>query len=200
MARVSGDIERSNDIVATRIFKRSKTFVSNKVWPILDPIVKHHLDPTIKEHNFSDLELKILETIEDESSIRTDHLRKTLNLGGKENNSKFHRSLTHLESYALIVGVEDPHPERHLHANIWQTWDTRTKGGSRPASRSYSDALARLLGKTIDACVIVREDQIPGWFEWSSDMQVAKDQALQDGSVLKSGPYLVSPKVSDVNN
>src|SRR5207249_12029295 len=121
VARASRDIEGRKDILATRIFRRTKTFVSNKLWPILDPIVKHHQDPAVKREIFSDIELKILETIGTEGSIRTDRLRKKLKLETKENNSKFHRSLANLESYALIVGVEDPHPERHLHANIWQT-------------------------------------------------------------------------------
>ncbi len=200
IARVSRDIEGSNDILATRIFKRTKTFVSNRIWPILDPIVKYHQDPKVRRRILSDLELKTLETIESEGSIRSDHLRKKLNLEGKENNSKFHHSLTNLESYALIAGVEDPHPEKHLHANVWQTWDTKTREATSRGSLSYNDALVKLLMKTVDACVLAREDQIPRWFAWSSDMQAAKEQLLLDGSILKTGHYLVSPKVRDLNN
>jgi hypothetical protein len=162
--------------------------------------VKHHQDRATEHKILSDLELQILETIETEGSIRTDRLRKKLKLEAKENNSKFHRSLTNLESYALILGVEDPHPERHLHANIWQTWETRTHEGKRLASLSYDDALAKLLVGTVDACVLAREDEIPRWFEWSSDLQATKDHALREGSILKSGPHLVSPKVRDVNS
>ena len=200
VARASRDIEGRKDILATRIFRRTKTFVSNKLWPILDPIVKHHRDPAIKREILSDVELKILETIGTEGSIRTDRLRKKLKLETKENNSKFHRSLTNLESYALIVGVEDPHPEKHLHANIWQTWDTRTQEGKSHASLPYSEALSKLFVKTIDACVIAREDQIPTWFEWSSEMQAAKEQSLLNGAILRSGDYLVSSKVHNVNS
>jgi len=200
VARVSRDIEGRKDILATRIFRRTKTFVSSKLWPLLDPIVKHHQDLAVKQQILSDIELKILETIRTEGSIRTDRLRKKLELEAKENNSKFHRSLSNLESYALIVGVEDSHPEKHLHANIWQTWDTRTHGGRSPNSLSYSEALGELLVKTIAACVLVREDQIQKWFEWSTDMHPLKEKLLLDGTVLRSGPYLVSSKVLDVNN
>jgi hypothetical protein len=200
VARVSREIEGRNDVLATRIFRRTKTFVSNKLWPILDPIIKHHQDPAVKREILSDLELKILESIESEGSIRTDRLRKKLKLEAKENNSKFHRSLSNLESYAMIVGVEDPQPEKHLHANIWQTWNTRTNEERGRDSTSYREALATLLGRTIDACVLVREDQIPKWFEWSSDMQAVKDQSLLDGTIVKSGRYLISSKVDDVNN
>src|SRR6266705_1364963 len=63
VARVSRDIEGRKDILATRIFRRTKTFVSNKLWLILDPIVKHHQDPAVKREILSDIELKILETI-----------------------------------------------------------------------------------------------------------------------------------------
>ena len=200
VARVSREIEGRKDILATRIFRRTKTYVSNELWPILDTIVKHHQDPPVKEQILSDIELKILETVGTEGSIRTDRLRKKLKLEAKENNSKFHRSLINLESYALIVGVEDPHPERHLHANIWQTWDTRIHEGRGRNSLSYGEALGKLLVKTIDACVLAREDQIPKWFEWSAHMHPVKEKLLLDAAVLRSGPYLVSSKVRDVNN
>jgi hypothetical protein len=195
VAHVSRDIGGRNDILATRIFKRTKTLVSNKVWPIIDPIVKHHQDPAVNRKILSELEVKILEFIESEGPIRTDRLRKKLKLDAQENNSKFHRSLTNLESYTLIVGVEDPNPEKHLHANIWQTWDIRTQKGKSPASLSYSEALSKLLVKTVDACILAREDQIPRWFKWSSDMEVAQKQLLLDGAILKSGQYIVSTKV-----
>jgi len=200
VARVSREIEGRNDILATRIFKRTKTFVSSALWPILDPIIKHHQDPTVKREILSDLELKILESIESEGSIRTDRLRKKLKLDAKENNSKFHRSLTNLESYALIVGVEDPNPEKHLHANIWQTWGIRTQKGKCHSSLSYGEALSKLLVKSVNACILAREDQIPRWFKWSSDMEAAKEQLLLDGALLKSGQYLVSSKVRNLKN
>ncbi|HVH15702.1 MAG TPA: hypothetical protein VNA15_08300 [Candidatus Angelobacter sp.] len=200
VAHVSREIEGRNDILATRIFKRTKTFVSDELWPILDSIVVHHLDPEVKGRILSDLELKILETIRSEASIRTDLLRKKLKLESKENNSRFHRSLSTLESYALIVGVEDPHPEKHLHANIWQTWDTRTRQDQRLSNLPYNEALSKLLVKTVDACVLAVEDQMPGWFKWSSDMHEAKQQSLKDEAILKSGRYLVSTKTRDAIN
>ncbi len=195
MARVSREIEGRNDILATRIFKRTKTFVSSTLWPILGPIVEHHQEPDVEGRTLSDLELKILESIESEGSVRTDRLRKKLKLEAKENNSKFHRSLINLESYALIVGVEDPNPEKHLHANIWQTWGNRTQKGKSHSSLSYSEALCKLLVKTVDACILAREDEIPRWFMWSADMETAKKQLLLDGAILKSGQYFVSTKV-----
>jgi len=179
----------------TRIFRRTKTFVSSKLWPILDSIVKHHQDPATKRRILSKTELKILETIEKEGPIRTDHLRKMLKLEAKDNNSIFHRSLRTLESYALIVGVEDPHPEKHLHANIWQTWDARTQEAKVRNSLSYGEALAKLLVKTVDACVLAREDQIQRWFEWGSDMQAAMKQALLDGAIQKFDQYVISSKL-----
>jgi hypothetical protein len=157
--------------------------------------VKHHQDLAVRRKTFSDLEQKVLETIEAEGSIRTDRLRKKLRLEGKENNSKFHRSLINLESYALIVGVEDPHPERHLHANIWQTWDTRTSKGIGRAGLSYNDGLAKLLEKTVDACVLAREDQAGKWFRWSSDMETVKERLLREGRVVRAGSFLVTPRI-----
>ena len=194
--RISREVEGRKDILATRIFRRTKTFVSDELWPILGTIVKHHQDPIVRRKTFSDLEQKLLETIEAEGSIRTDRLRKKLRLEGKENNSKFHRSLGNLESYALIVGVEDPHPERHLHANIWQTWDARIGEGIDRVGLSYHEALAKLYEKTIDACVLAHEDQMRKWFRWSVELEVAKEESLKNGGILKAGPFIITPRIS----
>ena len=195
VARASRAIERREDVLAARIFRRTKTFVSKKLWPTLDTIVKHHQDPTVSGRTFSHLELKLLETIETEGSIRTDRLRRQLRLEEKENNYKFHRALTNLESYALIIGAEDPYPERHLHANIWQTWDTRTGKRMGSAGLSYREALGKLLEKTIDACVLAREDQVGKWFQWSTDMEAVKEEVLKEGLVARAGSFLMTPRV-----
>jgi hypothetical protein len=195
VARVSREIEGGKDILATRIFRRTKTFVSNKTWPILDPIVKHHIDLVQKGEIFTGLEQHLRKTIQDQGSIRTDQLRKKLRLEAK-NNSKFHRALTNLESYALIIGVEDPKPEKHLHANIWQTWETRTSNGIDRPGLSYEKALGKLLEKTIDACVLAREDQVRKWFQWGPDMEAVKEELLNEGLVVRAGSFLVTPRVA----
>jgi len=195
IARVSREIEGRDDILATKIFRRTKTLVSNKIWPILDPIVKYHKDLVQKREILSGVEQRLLNTIEAEGSIRTDLLRKKLRLEAKENNSKFHRALANLESYALIVGVEDPNPEKHLHANIWQPWETRTSGGIGRVSFSYERALAKLLEKTIDACVLAREDQVRKWFQWSSDMEAVKEELLREGLLVRAGSFILTPRV-----
>src|SRR5207244_12342972 len=132
-----------------------KNIISIKLTSFSHTTYKQHQKLAVKQQIRTDIELKILENIRTEGSIRTDRLRKKLELKAKENNSKFHRSLSNLESYALIVGVEDPHPEKHLHADIWQTWDTRTQKKGGRNSLSYSEALGKLLAKTIDACILV---------------------------------------------
>jgi hypothetical protein len=195
IAQVSREIEGRSDILATRLFRRTKTFVSSKIWPTLDPIVKHHRDLLRREMILSGTERQLLKTIEEESSIRTDRLRKMLGLEAKENNSRFHRALTNLESYSLIAGVEDPHPEKHLHANIWQTWDTKTRKLAGRAELSYERALSELLETTIHACVFARESQVTKWFPWGKDMTAAKEELLDQHRLLKEGSFLVSPLV-----
>jgi hypothetical protein len=195
VARVSREVEGKDDILACRLFRQTKTFVSDKLWPTLNPIVKHHQGLVQKGTLLSDLERRLLETIDAEGSIRTDRLRKKLRLEAKENNSKFHRSLTSLESYALIIGVEDPNPERHMHANIWQTWNTRTGKRASREGLSYPEALSKLLEKTIDASVLAREDQLGKWFRWAADMPAVKEELLEKGALLKAGPYLVTSRI-----
>ena len=193
VARVSREIEGRDDILVTRIFRRTKTFVSNKIWPILDPIVKHHKELLLGGEILTGLEQRLLKIIQAESSIRTDRLRKKLGLEAKENNSKFHRALTNLESYALIIGVEDPKPEKHLHANIWQTWEKRTILTDRP-NLSYREALAKLFEKTVDACVFAPENQVRKWFKWSAYMEDVKEELLREGLVVRVGSFLVTPR------
>ena len=196
VARVSSEIERRDDVVATRIFRRSKTIVSNKLWPIISSIVNHHSEAGTRKKLLPPLDLKLLETIGSEGPIRTDRLRKTLRLEAKRETSRFHRSLANLESYAMIVGAEDPQPEKHLHANIWQTWEKRT--GSPGVNLDYDEALTNLFKATVDACVIVREEEAGKWFRWSADMKSVKDQLLAHGSILNIGSQLISLRVQDV--
>ena len=187
LAKVSGQIERRDDIVATRIFRRSKTFVSQRLWPIIDPIVKHE-----KEHQtFSLLESKLLETIEREGSIRTDRLRNLLRVEVGSGNSRFHRSLANLESYMLIVGAEDPHPESHLHANIWRTWEDRTQAKRRRSPASYHQAISRLLEETIKTCVIVKDIEVRKWFRWGEQTEKAKSELLANNKIMKVGSHLI---------
>lgn len=192
IARASGEIEARNDILASRLFRRTKTLVSNKVWPSLDPVVRHQRELLERGEILSGLERRLLRTIEQEKSIRTDHLRKTLRLEAKENNSRFHRALTNLENYSLIVGVEDPRPEHHLHANLWQTWESKTSGEKR-AQLSYEDGLAELLEITINASVLAPEKEVAKWFPWGEDMNAAKQELLEKNRLLKEGSFLVSP-------
>jgi hypothetical protein len=187
LAKVSGEIERRDDIVATRIFRRSKTLVSEKLWPMIDLIVKHE-----REHEkLSPLESRLLETIEREESIRTDRLRKTLRLEAGTGTSLFHRSLSNLESYMLIVGAEDPHPERHLHANIWQTWENRTGAKRRRPPFSYHESVSKLLEETVKTCVIVKDAEVMKWFRWRDETEEAKSELLTSNKIMKIGNYLI---------
>ena len=195
IASISSEIERREDILASRVFRRTKTFISDKLWPVLDSIVRHQRELVAMGKILSALERKLLETVEGEGPIRTDQLRKQLKLEAKENNYKFHRSLTNLESHALIVGAEDPHPEKHLHANIWQTWEKRTHGHVGHVRLSYQESVTKLLGESINACVLTREDQIEKWFEWRTGIEGAKNNLLQSGKVRRAGPYLVTSRV-----
>ena len=200
IARISSEIERRDDILASRVFRRTKTFLSDKLWPVLDSIVRHQRELVAKGKILSALERKLLETIGAEGPIRTDQLRKRLKLEARENNYEFHRSLTNLESHALIVGAEDPHPEKHLHANIWQTWEKRTHNLAAHATLSYQESVSRLLEASIEACVIIREDQIRKWFEWTTDIQAAKENLLQSGKIRQADSYLVASRVPDASN
>ena len=185
LTKVSGQIERRNDIVATRIFRKSKTLVSDRLWQVIDPIARYE-----REHErLSPLESKLLRTIQREESIRTDRLRKTVTAG--VGTSLFHRSLANLETYMLIVGAEDPHPERHLHANIWQTWENRTGAKSRHSDVSFNESVSRLLEETVKTCVIVKDAEVRKWFRWREQIEKAKSELLTSNKITKVGTYLI---------
>ncbi len=187
-------LDRERDILGTRIFRRSKTLVSRELWPILDPIVKHHQQLAAKHEILSGLERKILKLLDAEGPTRTDHLRAHLKLEGKTFTNRFHRALSRLESYGLIVGYEDPKPERHLHANIWQLWSQRVQ--SKKADLSYEKALTRLLEKTVNACVLASARDVEKWFQWKSEIEQARQGMLKKGTIVEAGSYLVASRVA----
>lgn len=196
ISRVLGNIERRNDVIASRVFKRSKTLVSNRLWPILDVIVRHQRELVTQGKLLSSIERPVLTCIETQGPIRTDVLRRRLGLEDKAHNSRFHSALTNLENYSLIVGAEDPKPERHLHANIWQTWKQRT-GKVKRSTVSYQEAMQGVLEKTLEACVLAREVNIRRWFRWIPDTEEAMNDLLKKNKVMRAGPFLLSGKTAE---
>ena len=192
--RALGQLERTEDILSTRIFRQSKTLVSERLWPVLDPIVKHYQQLTANHKILSELEWKILKLLDNKGPTRTDHLRSQLDLEGKQFTRRFHRALSRLEAYGLILGYEDPKPERHLHANIWQVWTRRVHVEKTPSS--YQDALATLLEKTIDACVLAPVDGIGKWFQWNRHLLETVRGLVGEGKVLEVDGYYAAARTS----
>ncbi len=187
-----GQLERTEDILSTRIFRQSKTLVSEKLWPVLDPIVKHFQELAANHKILSEPEWKILKLLEDKGPTRTDHLRRQLGLEGKQFTSRFHRALSRLEAYAIILGYEDPKPERHLHANIWQLW-TRRVHVEKTAS-SYQESFKRLVEEAIGACVVAPVGGIGKWFQWNGNLSEAIRDLVNDAIVLEVDGYYVASR------
>lgn len=198
LSLVFGEIERRDDILASKIFRNSKTFISSKLWPILDPIIQHHRRLVEEAKLLSPIEKRILAVVESTGPIRTDSLRRKLGFEGRENAYKFHRALTNLESYSLIVGAEDPKPEKHLHANIWQTWEKRTGRTSSQKSLSYQEAVEQLLEKTLETCVLVDERQIRKWFRWNNETETAKEKLLKKNTIVRIDTHVIKRGTMEV--
>ena len=188
-------LDRAKGVVSTRIFRKSKTLVSHQLWPILYPIVAYHSDLASQHKILSELDWQILKFIDENGPTRTDHLRRNLRLEGKSNTSPFHASLSRLESYAFIIGHEDPHPERHLHANIWQSWRTIANQSAKREELSYQGAVEELLSKTMDAVILAPEKEVGRWFPWKESCLEAKERLLDSGKILQAGNFLVALKV-----
>ena len=191
------EIPRRKDIIGTRIFRNTKSFVSDRLWPILDPIVRHDQELADRHEILSQTEWKILDTLEDNGPTRTDRLRASLKLQGKQHTAKFHRALAQLENRGLIVGYEDPNPEKHLHAAIWHLWRQRI-GSTRKVVEAlpYEKALSELLERTLDACVIAPEEQAGKWFIWNGQLMKAKEKLVASGKILRAGSFLVTGRIA----
>jgi hypothetical protein len=189
------DMGRRNDIIATRIFRNSKTFVSNRLWPTLDPIIRHYQDLAGKRKILSQLEWNILQTLGEKGPTRTDMLRPNLKLEGKQHTSRFHGALNRLEGLGIIVGYEDPKPEKHLHASIWHLWSQRVGLQERTAT-TRETALAELVERTLDASIFAQEKEVRNWFSWNGELAAAKDELVAKGRILRAGPFLFAPRIS----
>src|SRR5207244_8940311 len=78
-----------------------------------------------------------------------------------------------------------------------KTTDMRNHKHASHNTLSYQESVSRLLEASIEACVIIREDQIRKWFEWSSDTEAAKENLLQSGKFRRADSYLVTSRVLD---
>ncbi len=194
LGRALSKLERSKVVVPTRIFRRNKTLVSQQLWPSLTPIVKHFSEEASGDRTFSKLERSILELIGRLGPIRTDKIKGELSIRGKADSGKFHMSLSKLESYALIVGSEDPQPERHLHANIWSHWKSIAPDAKGKPDTSYVDAISQLLEVTLDAAVLAPEKEVAKWFRWKQEALEAKEKLLNAGKIIQAENFLVTPR------
>jgi hypothetical protein len=194
LGRTLSKLEQSKVLVPTRIFRRSKTLVSRQLWPSLTPVVKHFSEDASGDRTFSKLERNILEVIGRIGPIRTDKLRDELSVHGKTDSGKFHSSLSKLESYALIVGSEDPQPERHLHANIWSHWKSIAPGIKMRPDLSYEAAIRQLLEKALEAAVLAPEKEVAKWFRWKQETLEAKEKLLNAGKIIQAENFLVTPR------
>jgi hypothetical protein len=195
LGRVLSQLDRARSIVPTRIFRKSKTLISRRLLGALDPIVRHFSILASKHEIFSQQEWTILDFIQDNGPVRTDKLRQELGLRGKNNTTLFHTSLKKLESYALVIGIEDPHPEKHLHANVWHDWATLVVRTGPRREFSYQDSVEQLLSKTMDAVILVPEREVGKWFLWKQSALEAKAKLLDSGGIIQAGNFLVTPRV-----
>ncbi len=190
------EIPRRDDIIGTRIFRNSKTFVSNRLWPILDPIIRRYDRMVVKREILSEPEWKILDTLKEKGPSRTDRLRSILKLDDKQQTARFHRALARLETRGLIIGFEDPNPEKHLHAAIWHPWSMKIRL-YKETGMSYERALAELLQRTVDSAVVVEEKEVGKMFNWKGDLTTAMEELVEKRKILHSGPFLFAPRVAD---
>ncbi len=198
LGRALSQLDRSRNIVPTRIFRKSKTLVSRQLSATLDPIVSHFATLASKRQIFSQQEWTILKFIEDNGPARTDKLRQALGLQGKGNTAPFHASLAKLESYCLIFGNEDPHPEKHLHANIWRGWRAESKSKRPRREISYQESVEQLLSKTMDAAILAPERDVGKWFQWKQSALEAKAKLLDSGRIVQAGDFLVTPRAVNI--
>ncbi len=190
------ELSKDKDVIEMRIFRDTKTLVSSKLWPVMDPIVEHYHKLASDHRILSTFEWRIMDVLEEKGPTRTDKLRITLQLTGKTNTAPFHRSLVKLESLGLIVGYEDPKPERHLHANIWRLWPQAFTERSNKGSPSYEKALEGLLQCTIEAAVLVPEKEVADWFRWNDCLLEAKEALVSSGKALRAGRFLLATTVA----
>lgn len=179
-----------------RILRDTKTLVSKWLWPVLDPIVQHYGKLASEHRILSGAEWRVLDSLEENGPTRTDKLRATLQLTGKTNTSPFHRSLAKLEGLGLIVGHEDPKPERHLHANIWLPWGQVFTERSKKGLPSYEKALGDLLQCTVEAAVLVPEKEVENLFRWNGSLLETKESLVSNGRVLREGGFLLATTVA----
>ncbi len=191
------ELSTDKDVLETRIFRDTKTLVSRELWPVLKPIVERYRKLALEHRILSAVEWRVMDVLEKRGPARTDRLRAMLQLTGKMNTSPFHRSLAKLEGLGLIVGHEDPKPERHLHANIWRLCSEAFSGRTSKRPPSYGKALEDLLENAIEAAVLVPEKEVKNWFRWNGSIVEAKEMLVSSGRVIRAGNFLLSAEVAE---
>jgi len=196
LGRALAKLERSKVLVPTRIFRKSKTLVSRESWSAIEPVSQYFSSQVPKHGTFSEFETRIFEYIAEKGSIRTDRLREALGVKTKTESVRFHLGLSRLEGFALIFGVEDPNPERHLHANIWSSWKSLHREIQPVRSLSYHEGVGQLLLEALDSAVLASEKEVAKWFQWKQSTLECKEELLNSERIIQAGDFLVTPRAA----
>lgn len=189
------ELAKSNTILSAKIAGGRELYVSKRLWPLLDQIVRTlEVDMDGRGQTWRSLSpvaKKIHEYLKRNGPTRTDILRQSLGLKTPRQGKIFHRAKRELESSGILLSaaVEMKELGRHAHIGRLSLWTHRFPKSIRTRTKlrkSFPQSVAAFLETCIDAAVLVEEKTTGEWLPWMRDEEKKVVSSLvESGRVIR---------------
>lgn len=173
-----GELAKSKDILVAKIIGGRELYISKRLWPILDQIIrtlKKDIDNRGRAwRSLSPIAKRIYEHLRRKGPTRTDLLRRRLGLTIPKQGKSFHRAKNELESKGILLSeaVEMKELGRHAHIGRLSLWTHRFPHplmSTTQLRKSFSHDVSAFLEACLDAAVLVEEKTASKWLAWSRE-------------------------------
>ena len=184
-------------------FREKATLIAQQHWPAL--VTLGHIDhqKARKNKHLSTTAYQMASYIEANGPTQSDVLRKALKYSGREGSSAFRKVLRELERHWTIVAIRRG---EHVGGADMHTWELTSRwlpdGVDKTAEKmTYQEAMGRLLVASIDAALVVEEQNIARWFGWTRSLTTRViNRLLDEEHIHRVGgqkPLLISSTLLD---
>lgn len=157
------------ELVDCLFFRKFSTALHQELWPSATLFARKNRSLAEEGGTVSREALKIMKFLSQEGASRTDEIRKALRYNTPPQARLFHRAKRELQERLIVLTAEDVDAKGRGKETL-TFWSNRMPKQvlARAEQTGESEARLKLLGATLDSCVLSDEKNIRRWFVWDS--------------------------------
>ena len=149
----AGELAERSDVLLTKVLLSKRTLVDRRLWPALDAAIRRR-EPEGREAR------AIADVLEQHGSVRTDELRRLVDLDGSAGQKRFQKAIGQLESSGIVL-CRPVLVDTHKHVGLAQLWTSRF-----PEALSQSRGVGEFVRAALEATGAAPSREVLKWFRW----------------------------------